>query len=777
MSEKIKSKIKVLRLRHLKGNYSISNQYTIYNDNNRKLEPHHSSKKSRSSKTNSKHKKSVDSINNKSFHLRRKKNNEFDDINIKMITHKTMSKNTQQNKPQSKYALRTNNKKIYHNRIKSFEINVQDKDNNKVYNSNKTDRNNFNEKKNISINKIKINSFIGKKEGKIYDNEYSMDRNKSKNIIVKKTNSLLEDNESTKNTKKSEQKLINYDNYTTENKFLIVTHKFKNKNYNNINEKKKSKNNVLNNEDNRSISNRNKNKLNIKPNLGNLKKNNSIKREYGYTGISPPNKEESKEDIIQKIKDKIEFLKATIEENNNSGRDKANKEISYKYNDKTDLNNSKKGKVYNNNYNPKYEEKNIINKIKSPINLKLNYNNNLLLDSKKYFNSSAKKRNFKNKIKVYAKYNRNEKKNNIYNEKSSNSNYNINDNYLHQNQKKLFYNGTRSQQELMIDFIEKALNNEDNKNKNKSIKNKTKRPKDLAEKEIEKTESICKKGFLGADVPKTNQDNYFIYKNFMENPNYIFFGVCDGHGTFGHEVSGYLVYDIPLTINELLIKRKFKNISENNIPKIIPLLKKTFVQIDKNLSRDTKIDTTFSGSTCVSLIFTPSKLLCINVGDSRCIIGKFDEKKWMAKSLSFDHKPDLKLERERIIKNGGNIEPYINDNGEYYGPQRVWVKNTNVPGLAMSRSFGDVVAHSVGVSSEPDIIEYSFLEEDKFIILASDGIWEFLSNKECVDIVKDYYIRNDINGAINFLYKESTKRWIINEEIIDDITLIIIFLK
>ena len=176
-------------------------------------------------------------------------------------------------------------------------------------------------------------------------------------------------------------------------------------------------------------------------------------------------------------------------------------------------------------------------------------------------------------------------------------------------------------------------------------------------------------------------------------------------------------------------------------------------------------------------LFTPSKLLCINVGDSRCVIGKFDEKRWIAKALSFDHKPDLKMEKERIIKNGGRIEPYINDDGEYYGPERVWLKNSNVPGLAMSRSFGDLVAHSVGVSSEPEIIEYSFLEEDKFIILASDGIWEFISNKECVDIIKDYYIKNDINGAINFLYKESTKRWIINEEIIDDITLIIIFLK
>jgi serine/threonine protein phosphatase PrpC len=93
----------------------------------------------------------------------------------------------------------------------------------------------------------------------------------------------------------------------------------------------------------------------------------------------------------------------------------------------------------------------------------------------------------------------------------------------------------------------------------------------------------------------------------------------------------------------------------------------------------------------------------------------------------------------------------------------------------MSRSFGDRIAHSVGVISEPEITEYSFLHEDKFLILASDGIWEFISSDECINIVKDYYIKKDINGALNFLYKESSKRWIIEEEVIDDITLILIF--
>ena len=771
MSEKNKSKIKVVRIKHIRGNNSISNQNILITDNNKKFDPSNKSKQSNRSKTNSRVKKAFESLINKSFNNRRKNNNEIDDINIKMISYNSMSKNKKSNGVQhSKIALKTNNKKPYHNRIKSFQMNARN--NEYIYHNNKTDRYNFKDNKQKMINKNKINNLIGKNNGESNDNDYSIDKNKK----VKKTNSVYEDNESTKNTKISEQKALYYDNYN-DNKFLILSHKSKNSGNSIINEIKKLKNFDIKNES----MNKNKNKFIMKTKLDNLKKNNSITKEHGYIDNSPSKKKLKNEDIIQKIKDKLELLKATIEENNNSGRYRANKEISSKNNDKSvELNNTKNKKMNNNNnYNSKYGEKNLMKKVYSPINLKFSFNEDMSSEQKKYSNSSAKNRNYKPKIKVHNnKINRNERKNN--NNKNNNSNYKINNKSFcqKQKQKKVNYYGTRSQQELKIDFIEKALNNDENKNKSKNkSRKKGKKPKDLSEKEIKKIESICKKGFLGADVEKTNQDNYFIYKNFIDNPDYIFFGVCDGHGAFGHEVSGYLVYDIPLTINELLSKKRIRTINENNIPKIITLLKKSFVQIDKNLSRETKIDTTFSGSTCVSLIFTPSKLLCINLGDSRCVIGKFDEKRWIAKALSFDHKPDLKMEKERIIKNGGRIEPYINDDGEYYGPERVWLKNSNVPGLAMSRSFGDLVAHSVGVSSEPEIIEYSFLEEDKFIILASDGIWEFISNKECVDIIKDYYIKNDINGAINFLYKESTKRWIINEEIIDDITLIIIFLK
>jgi len=62
------------------------------------------------------------------------------------------------------------------------------------------------------------------------------------------------------------------------------------------------------------------------------------------------------------------------------------------------------------------------------------------------------------------------------------------------------------------------------------------------------------------------------------------------------------------------------------------------------------------------------------------------------------------------------------------------------PGLAMSRSLGDKSGREVGVISEPEIFELILKEEDRFIVIASDGVWEFLSNEEvqnCLQILKN----------------------------------------
>ena len=80
----------------------------------------------------------------------------------------------------------------------------------------------------------------------------------------------------------------------------------------------------------------------------------------------------------------------------------------------------------------------------------------------------------------------------------------------------------------------------------------------------------------------------------------------------------------------------------------------------------------------------------------------------------------------------------IDYNGEPIGPLRVWLKYDDIPGLAMTRSLGDGLAQKVGVSPEPEVMEFRLSKDYKFLVIASDGVWEFLSNEEVRDLNKRY---------------------------------------
>ena len=93
----------------------------------------------------------------------------------------------------------------------------------------------------------------------------------------------------------------------------------------------------------------------------------------------------------------------------------------------------------------------------------------------------------------------------------------------------------------------------------------------------------------------------------------------------------------------------------------------------------------------------------------------------------------------------------------------------------MSRSIGDFIASSLGVIPEPLFIEANIDKETKFIVVASDGIWEFLSNIKVAKIVFPFYESNDPEGACKALIKEATDWWNKEDIVVDDITVIVAF--
>ena len=322
---------------------------------------------------------------------------------------------------------------------------------------------------------------------------------------------------------------------------------------------------------------------------------------------------------------------------------------------------------------------------------------------------------------------------------------------------------------------------EKEKKKEKEIpkeKEETTKPKYVTKK-IKEILPYTHVGFDGEEPKENNQDNYFIYKNFMDKKDYIYMSVCDGHGIEGHFVSDFMKEILPYDMSENLKNCNLMTENEKERAKIHQIIKETFIIANEKLVDNEEINSLFSGSTCVSVIYTPEKLIVPNIGDSRAVLGRLvnkEKNEYKAINLSRDHKPTEKDEAQRIIENDGRIQPFTEE-GEFVGPERVWIKEEEVPGLAMTRSFGDRVAATVGVMSEPEIKEFTFEEGDKFMIIASDGIWEFISSQECIDIIKNFYDKNDLKGCCEYLYQESSKRWLKEEEVIDDTTLILVFFE
>ncbi|CAD8137919.1 unnamed protein product [Paramecium octaurelia] len=267
------------------------------------------------------------------------------------------------------------------------------------------------------------------------------------------------------------------------------------------------------------------------------------------------------------------------------------------------------------------------------------------------------------------------------------------------------------------------------------------------------------------NLTKTNQDSFISLQSFKDNMS--LFGVCDGHGQEGHKCSQFIRDNLPKNISSQLSQSP-SSITES--------ISKSFIRTNSQLCNAEEIITTFSGSTTVISLIVDDTIYTANVGDSRSIICRLQSNGVKtAISLSNDHKPDLPQERRRIEQSGGRVEPYIDFDGSSLGPSRVWLKSEDIPGLAMSRSFGDKVAASCGVICEPEILTHKIQEGDLFMVLASDGVWEFLSNEQVIDMIYPYYVQDEGNAACVRIVKESIKLWKLNDTVIDDITIVIVF--
>jgi serine/threonine protein phosphatase PrpC len=273
---------------------------------------------------------------------------------------------------------------------------------------------------------------------------------------------------------------------------------------------------------------------------------------------------------------------------------------------------------------------------------------------------------------------------------------------------------------------------------------------------------VSKKGYAPYNPRKRNQDALMMEEH--KPSGAIIFGVYDGHGEAGDLVSHYFTERMPARLV--------------NNPRWVSdpgaAMRDEVDKLEKQLLSDASIDTEFSGSTCVMGLVRGKTLTVANIGDSRVILGRRDPRDGRLKAVevSEDHKPDREDEEKRIVARGGRVFAVEYDDG-IDGPPRVWLGHMDIPGLAMSRSLGDTVAHTAGVISEPEMHVVELTPADKIMIWASDGLWEFMSNQEVLDMISGI---DDPKRAVDVLVAEANARWMKEEQVIDDTTVIVAFL-
>mmetsp|Transcript_13762 Transcript_13762/g.20889 ORF Transcript_13762/g.20889 Transcript_13762/m.20889 type:complete len:507 (-) Transcript_13762:15-1535(-) len=220
------------------------------------------------------------------------------------------------------------------------------------------------------------------------------------------------------------------------------------------------------------------------------------------------------------------------------------------------------------------------------------------------------------------------------------------------------------------------------------------------------------------------EDKYAVEQGTFKFKDFVFAGVFDGHG--GGCVSTYLSETLFDKISRHLKNKDEEDSTDNrSLDFLAKKIRAAFREVNEDVLNNNEFE--YQGSTAVAVWVDEDEekgrtIVSANVGDSRAVLSHQGQ----AIELTRDHKPNDELEKERILEMGYEIEwdPYCNVH--------------RVQNLSLSRAIGDKFAKPA-ISSEVDISMYPLKEsgDNDFVILASDGLWDVMSSKECVDYIND----------------------------------------
>ncbi|CAL1400050.1 unnamed protein product [Linum trigynum] len=228
-----------------------------------------------------------------------------------------------------------------------------------------------------------------------------------------------------------------------------------------------------------------------------------------------------------------------------------------------------------------------------------------------------------------------------------------------------------------------------------------------------------------------DSDSSHKYKE-LPSPSAAFYGIFDGHG--GVDAASFARKNM---LEFILEDSQFPSGTKKAV-------RNAFVKADHALADAKTVDTS-SGTTALTALILGRRMLIANAGDSRAVLGK----RGRAIELSKDHKPNCTSERQRIERLGGVIyDGYLNGQ------------------LSVARALGDWHIKGASgkggkspLSAEPELEEMELTEEDEFLILGCDGLWDVMSSQCAVTMVrKELMQHNDPARCSKALVKEALQR-------------------
>ena len=312
---------------------------------------------------------------------------------------------------------------------------------------------------------------------------------------------------------------------------------------------------------------------------------------------------------------------------------------------------------------------------------------------------------------------------------------------------------------------------------------------------------VCQEGCYPDKASHVNQDCFLVQPNFGDDPSQLLLGVFDGHGGNGEHCAQIASSIFPQKLAALRADQSFASHGDRDavVPhrewdanQSLQSYSCAFVDANDTIVAELGDGAKSSGTTAVVAHVIGDMLHMANVGDSRAILGIEDLEgsrgraaRWDVVEVTHDQTCFRNDERERMRKEAtkpvmfatlGMIlgeTPLSEDFGEESieaadDPPRVFRNGASYPGCAFTRSLGDTTGKQLGVCAQPELLSYQLDRSCRCLIVASDGVFEFMSNAEVLSVAQQHV--GDPERACAEIVRVAYQHWANEDTRSDDVT-------